>query len=87
MILVASELVNNALRRGGTYVLRLSAHPGTIEVAVEDPSPQIPRPCASPDVVGGSGGFGWNMVNDLSLTTVVTPTPECGKTVRVFLPR
>lgn len=44
VVLVVSELVTNALRHGGgTYTLRLAAHPGTIEVAVEDPSPRMPR--------------------------------------------
>ncbi|MBT2467230.1 ATP-binding protein [Streptomyces sp. ISL-66] len=86
VILVVSELVTNALRHGGgTYTLRLTAHPGTIEVAVEDPSPQLPH-MRTPDLVDGTGGFGWHMVNDLSIATIVTPTPEGGKTVRALLP-
>ncbi|MFD9357541.1 ATP-binding protein [Streptomyces sp. NPDC060031] len=87
VILVVSELVTNALRHGGgTYTLRLAAHPGTIEVAVEDPSPRPPR-MRTPDLVDGTGGFGWHMVNDLALATAVTPSPEGGKTVRALLPR
>lgn len=43
-VLVVSELVTNALRHdGGTYTLRPTAHPDTIEVAVDDPSSQAPR--------------------------------------------
>ncbi len=86
VILVVSELVTNALRHGGgAYTLRLAAHPGTIEVAVEDSSPHPPR-MRTPDLVDGTGGFGWHMVNDLARATVVTPTPEGGKTVRALLP-
>ncbi|MFF4850532.1 ATP-binding protein [Streptomyces sp. NPDC001194] len=87
VVLVVSELVTNALRHGGgAYTLRLTAHPHCIEVAVEDPSPRLPR-TRTPDLVDGTGGFGWHMVNDLSLATVVTPGPEGGKTVRALLPR
>ncbi|MFF4324016.1 ATP-binding protein [Streptomyces sp. NPDC001568] len=86
VLLVVSELVTNALRHGGgAYTLRLTAHPGCIEVTVEDPSPLMPH-LRAPDFVGGTGGFGWHMVNDLALATVVTPTSEGGKTVRAFLP-
>ncbi|MFD9336313.1 ATP-binding protein [Streptomyces sp. NPDC060028] len=87
VILVVSELVTNALRHGGgSYTLRLAAHPGVIEVAVEDPSSDLPR-MRTPDLVDGTGGFGWHMVNDLARATVITPLPEGGKTVRALLPR
>ncbi|MFG2415590.1 ATP-binding protein [Streptomyces goshikiensis] len=87
VVLVVSELVTNALRHGGgAYALRLAAHPGTIEVAVGDPSPRLPR-MRTPDLVDGTGGFGWHMVNDLAHHVVVTPGPEGGKTVRALLPR
>jgi anti-sigma regulatory factor (Ser/Thr protein kinase) len=44
VILVLSELVTNVLRHcGGTCTLRLTAHPDTIEVAVDDTSPREPR--------------------------------------------
>ncbi|MCX4779013.1 ATP-binding protein [Streptomyces sp. NBC_01264] len=87
VILVVSELVTNALRHGGgAYTLRLAVHCDTIEVAVEDASPHPPR-MRTPDLVDGTGGFGWHMVNDLADATVVTPTPEGGKTVRALLPR
>ncbi|KOU60279.1 ATP-binding protein [Streptomyces sp. WM4235] len=87
VVLVVSELVTNALRHGGgTYRLHLAAHPGTIEVAVDDSSPRMPRP-RIPDLVHGTGGFGWHMVNDLARATAVTPRPEGGKTVRALLPR
>ncbi|MEV7425904.1 MULTISPECIES: ATP-binding protein [unclassified Streptomyces] len=85
VILVVSELVTNALRHGGgTYTLRLTAHPDLIEVAVNDPSPQAPR-MRTPDLNGGTGGFGWHMVNHLARTTAVTRRPPGGKTVSAFL--
>ncbi|MFJ3520398.1 hypothetical protein [Streptomyces sp. NPDC090131] len=44
-------------------------------------------PARTPDLVDGTGGFGWHMVNDLAHHVVVTPGPEGGKTVRALLPR
>lgn len=58
VVLVVSELVTNALRHGGgTCNLDLTAHPDSIEVAVHDRSPQVPR-MRTPDLNGGTGGFG-----------------------------
>ncbi|MFD0170147.1 ATP-binding protein [Streptomyces decoyicus] len=86
-VLVVSELVTNALRHGGgTYTLRLTAHPDTIEVAVDDPSSQAPR-MRTPDLNDATGGFGWPMVNRLARTTAVTHRPSGGKTVSALLPR
>ncbi|MCC0093270.1 ATP-binding protein [Streptomyces flavotricini] len=87
VVLVVSELVTNALRHGcGACTLCLTAHPSCIEVAVEDPSPRMPR-IRTPDLVDGTGGFGWHMANDFSLTAVVTRGPGGGNTVRALLPR
>ncbi|MFS0698215.1 ATP-binding protein [Streptomyces nitrosporeus] len=87
VVLVVSELVTNALRHGGgTCTLELAAHPDTIEVAVHDGSPQVPR-MRTPDLNGGTGGFGWPMVNRLARATAVTPAPHGGKTVSALLPR
>ncbi|MFD7095808.1 ATP-binding protein [Streptomyces xanthophaeus] len=84
VVLVVSELVTNALRHGGgAYALRFAARPGAIEVAVGDPSPRMPR-MRTPDLVEGTGGFGWHMVNDLAHRVVITPGLDGGKTVRVF---
>ncbi|HEY5833927.1 ATP-binding protein [Streptomyces sp.] len=64
-VLVVSEPVTNALRHGGgAYTLHLTAHPDTIEVAVDDPSPQAPR-LRTPDLNGGTRGFGWPVLNRL----------------------
>jgi anti-sigma regulatory factor (Ser/Thr protein kinase) len=87
VILVVSELVTNALRHGGgTYTLHLTAHPDLIEVAVDDPSSQAPR-VRTPDLNGGTGGFGWPMVNRLAHATAVTRRPSGGKTVSALLTR
>jgi anti-sigma regulatory factor (Ser/Thr protein kinase) len=86
-VLVVSELVTNALRHGGgTYTLRLTAHPDTIEVAVDDPSPNAPR-IRTPDLNGDTGGLGWAMVNLLARATTVTRRPSSGKTVSALLTR
>ncbi|MFJ8085314.1 ATP-binding protein [Streptomyces sp. NPDC096205] len=80
VVLVDSELVPNALRHaGGTCTLDLATHPDSIEVAVYDPNPQIPR-VRTPDLNGGTGDFGWPTVNRFARA------PGGGKTVRAFLP-
>ena len=87
VVLVVSELVTNALRHGGgTCTLDLTAHPDSIEVAVHDPSPQAPR-LRTPDLNGGTGGFGWPMVNRLARATTVTRRTPGGKTVSALLAR
>ncbi|WP_327173813.1 ATP-binding protein [Streptomyces sp. NBC_01335] len=87
VVLVVSELVTNALRHSdGTCTLDVTAHPDGIEVAVHDHSPLPPR-MRTPDLHGGTGGFGWPMVNRLARTTTVTPQPTGGKTVSALLPR
>jgi hypothetical protein len=55
-------------------------------VAVDDPSPNAPR-MRTPDLNGGTGGFGWAMVNLLARATTVTRRPSGGKTVSALLTR
>ncbi|MEU9313797.1 ATP-binding protein [Streptomyces sp. NPDC048256] len=87
VVLVVSELVTNALRHGGgRCTLELTAHPDTIEVAVHDPSRHVPR-MRTPDLNGGTGGFGWPMVNRLAHATAVTRRASGGKTVSACLAR
>lgn len=87
VVLVVSELVTNALRHGGgTCTLDLTAHPDGMEVAVHDPNPQVPR-MRTPDLNGGTGGFGWPMGNRLARATAVTRQAAGGKTVSALLPR
>jgi anti-sigma regulatory factor (Ser/Thr protein kinase) len=87
VVLVVSELVTNALRHGGgRCTVELTAHPDTIEVAVHDPSRHVPR-MRTPDLNGGTGGFGWPMVTRLAHATAVTRRVCGGKTVSAFLAR
>ncbi|MET7458098.1 ATP-binding protein [Streptomyces sp. NPDC005574] len=58
LVLVVSELVTNSLHQGGGHYTReLTANPDTLTAAVSDPSPAHPRE-RTPDLGGGSGGFG-----------------------------
>ncbi|WP_030716176.1 ATP-binding protein [Streptomyces sp. NRRL F-2580] len=87
VVLVVSELVTNALRHGGgTCTLDLTARPDSIEVTVHDRSPRAPR-MRTPDLNGGTGGFGWPMVNRLARATAVTRRAAGGKTVSALLAR
>ncbi|MFD3549174.1 ATP-binding protein [Streptomyces sp. NPDC058655] len=87
VVMVVSELVTNALRHGGgACTMDLAAHPDSVEVAVHDSSPRTPR-MRTPDLNGGTGGFGWLMVNRLAHTTAVTLYPVGGKTVSALLAR
>ncbi|WP_055546186.1 ATP-binding protein [Streptomyces sp. NBRC 110028] len=87
VVLVVSELVTNALcHGGGTCALDLTAHPDSIEVAVHDSNPRAPR-MRTPDLNGGTGGFGWPMVNRLARTTAVTRRTAGGKIITALLAR
>ncbi|MFF1644820.1 ATP-binding protein [Streptomyces sp. NPDC058240] len=87
VVLVVPELVTNALRHGGgTYTVDLTEHPDSIEVSVHDRSSQAPR-MRTPDLNGGTGGFGRPMVNRLARATVVTRRASGGKTVTALLAR
>ncbi|MFE9764545.1 ATP-binding protein [Streptomyces sp. NPDC005808] len=85
--LVVSELVTNVVRhaQGTSCSLRLWARPGAITVAVTDADPRPPRE-RDPDLTGGTGGFGWPMVQNLARSVTVKTGPG-GKTIRAELPR
>ncbi|MFD6989242.1 ATP-binding protein [Streptomyces sp. NPDC059943] len=85
LVLVVSELVTNAVRHGGgRYTLELTAGPDAVRVAVSDPSPLPPRE-RTPDLNGGTGGFGWHMIRRLAANVAITPGPGQGKTVHAAL--
>ncbi|MFD5103088.1 ATP-binding protein [Streptomyces albidochromogenes] len=87
LVLVVSELVTNALRHGGgRYTLELSADEDAMRVAVSDPNPAHPRE-VTPDLNGGSGGFGWHMVRHLTDEVTITPGPRPGKTITAHIAR
>ncbi|MFH8293197.1 ATP-binding protein [Streptomyces sp. NPDC018059] len=85
--LTVSELVTNSVRhaRGDSCSLRLVARRDAITVAVTDADPRPPRE-RTPDLAGGTGGFGWPMVRSLARAVHVSTGPQ-GKTVRADLPR
>ncbi|MFE4452849.1 ATP-binding protein [Streptomyces sp. NPDC056796] len=85
LLLVVSELTTNALRHGGgRYTLELSATEDSVTAAVSDPSPAAPRE-RTPDLNGGSGGFGWHMIRRLATELTVTHGSGTGKTIRARL--
>lgn len=79
VLLVLSELFSNAVRHaGGVSGFRLEAGPDTVTVAVHDASTVPPR-LLPPDVTR-PGGFGWRLVQELSLEVRVD-VQTAGKTV------
>ncbi|MYU23507.1 ATP-binding protein [Streptomyces sp. SID8352] len=87
LILVASELASNALRHGGgRYTVHLSATPETVCLAISDPSPTPPQE-RTPDLKGGTGGFGWHIIRRLTDSVTITPGPGQGKTIHARLTR
>lgn len=87
LALVVSELATNAVRHGGgRYTLRLDATDESVHVAVSDPSSVLPHE-RTPDLSGGTGGFGWHMVRHLSESVTTVPGPGRGKTVHAHLGR
>lgn len=85
--LAVSELITNVVRhaRGTSCSLRLQAEPDGVAVTVGDADPRPPQERA-PDLAGGTGGFGWPMVQHMARTVTVTRGPN-GKTIRAVLPR
>ncbi|MEV4045971.1 ATP-binding protein [Streptomyces sp. NPDC049744] len=87
LVLVVSELTTNAVRHGGgRYTLELTATADALNAAVSDPDPTRPRE-RTPDLDGGTGGFGWPMVRRLTSRVAVTSAPGQGKTIHARLPR
>ncbi|MFH9065752.1 ATP-binding protein [Streptomyces coeruleorubidus] len=84
VLLVVSELFTNALlHAGGVTGFRLEAGPGTVTVAVHDASPLPPQPL--PMDASRPGGFGWHLVQELSVDVRVQVHPA-GKTVTAIVP-
>uniref|UniRef100_A0AAU2VPU7 ATP-binding protein n=1 Tax=Streptomyces sp. NBC_00008 TaxID=2903610 RepID=A0AAU2VPU7_9ACTN len=87
LTLVVSELATNAVRHGGgSYTLRLDATADAVHVAVSDPSSEPPHE-RTPDLSGGTGGFGWHMIRHLADDVTTVPGPGQGKTIRARLGR
>ncbi|KIZ19615.1 ATP-binding protein [Streptomyces natalensis] len=87
LALVVSELATNGLRHGGGhYTLELSATADAVNVAVSDRNPAPPRE-RTPDLNGGTGGFGWHMIRRLADNVTITPGPGQAKTIHARLTR
>lgn len=84
-VLVASELVTNALRHGGGLTaFRVALVDDAVEVSASDRSTR--PPATQREAVGGAAatsGYGWPLVQRIARTEV-TPTAE-GKTVRAWI--
>lgn len=82
-LLVASELVSNALLHAGV-VIRFSARlvGGDLQLRVGDCSSDVPR--RREPVSGRPGGYGWNIIQRLCTRVQVDPEPG-GKTVTATL--
>ncbi|MGW0363030.1 ATP-binding protein [Streptomyces sp. NPDC002990] len=86
-VLLASELVTNAIRHAGAVTLmKLRADGGSIQVIVQDPSPALPQE-RDPDFTGRTGGFGWAMIQQIASTVAVQARPGQGKVIAATLPR
>jgi anti-sigma regulatory factor (Ser/Thr protein kinase) len=84
VLLVVSELFTNAERHaGGVTGFRLEAEPGTVAVTVHDASTVPPRPV--PLDVTRPGGFGWHLVQELSVEVRVD-VYAVGKAVTAVVP-
>jgi hypothetical protein len=53
-----------------------------VNVAVSDLNPAPPRE-RTPDLNGGTGGFGWHMIRRLTSNVTITPAPAREKHERV----
>ncbi|MER7108366.1 ATP-binding protein [Streptomyces sp. NPDC000229] len=86
VLLVASELVTNAVRHtAGPCTLCLAAYEGGVLVEVRDTSAEPPQP-RTPDITGARGGWGWALITRLADDVSVLPAPDGGKAVRTRLP-
>ncbi|WP_031481826.1 ATP-binding protein [Streptomyces bicolor] len=85
--LVVSELVTNTVRhaRGTVCTLDLEVTPEAVAVLVHDDDPTPPQE-RTPDLTGGTGGFGWPMVVTLASDVTVKTTAH-GKTICALLSR
>ncbi|TRV73904.1 ATP-binding protein [Streptomyces sp. 130] len=87
LLLLVSELVTNAIRHAGAVTaLAFGADADTLYVQVADPSPDRPQQ-RTPDLRGGTGGFGWPLVLRLSKKTDIRDHPPQGKVILVAMAR
>ncbi|NEC63493.1 ATP-binding protein [Streptomyces sp. SID9727] len=87
LLLLVSELVTNALRHAGAVTaLAFGADADTLYVQVADPSSDRPRQ-RTPDLRGGTGGFGWPLVLKLAKKADIRPHAPSGKVIVISMAR
>ncbi|MFC8537056.1 ATP-binding protein [Streptomyces sp. NPDC057249] len=87
LLLLVSELVTNALRHAGAVTaLAFGADEDTLYVQVVDPSPERPRP-RTPDLRGGTGGFGWPLILKLAEKADIRDHTPRGKVILISMAR
>ncbi|WP_405009264.1 ATP-binding protein [Kitasatospora sp. NBC_01539] len=89
-LLVVSELVTNAVRHApGPLGLTLALDPGArqdgIRITVRDTSPVLPQPRV-PDLLGGTGGFGWSTIIQPLATSLHIRPYQDGKEIEALIP-
>ncbi len=90
-LLVASELVTNAMRHGGGLTgFGVEIHRGVVTITVADQSGELPHLA---DAQGrkrafgpAEGGFGWPLIRLLAREIRLRLLPQGGKTIEVRLP-
>lgn len=84
-LLVASELVTNALvHAGGVTSFTARAQPGNLELRVSDPSDVMPT-VRDAGHLSAPGGFGLPLVTHLCVTVDVQHEAPAGKTITAVL--
>jgi anti-sigma regulatory factor (Ser/Thr protein kinase) len=84
LLLLVSELVTNAVKHApGPCTLGLVCN-GHLAVTVSDSNPAAPV-ARTPDLLSGTGGFGWHVVSELAECVQVRVRPPHGKSVTATL--
>lgn len=87
LLLLVSELVTNALRHAGAVTaLAFGADEAMLYVQVADPSPERPRQ-RTPDLRGGTGGFGWPLILKLAEKVDIRDHAPRGKVILISMAR
>lgn len=85
-LLLVSELVSNAVRHApGPCTLALADDRRGLTVIVSDTSGVAPV-ARLPDMMGGTGGFGWHLLHRLARHVAVEVHESGGKSVAAVLP-
>lgn len=91
ILMLISELVTNAVRHAPgsctLYLVYVTAHGDQgpeLTVAVSDTS-TVPPSARTPDMLAGTGGLGWHMIENLTKDINIHILPLRGKTIETTL--